>query len=375
MSWMAGCAGVMVALAAAAPPPPSHGSVRGLALGDFRAVSAASATDVWAVGETDSPVLRSLAARWSGTHWVRVPTPDFGTGDNVLFDVMTLSPSDAWAVGSYRTKPVNAGVARTLVLHWDGARWERVSSPNPGRADAGLAGISAVSASDIWAVGKSGSQELVEHWDGQHWAAVPSPHVSDGGALNDVSAVSASDIWAVGCSDFDPGGATSSNLMLHWNGHRWASAAVPTLGGNPPSSCLTGVSAQSGSNGWAVGNYSPQSSPVSKTLVLHWNGHRWAPVPTPAPGGSLESELNDVTAISPAIAWVAGDVFNGDNQSQATLIMQWNGSRWTRQASSSPGFSTLYGVSAVSGSAAWAVGYDGSGSLALHWNGTRWAPS
>lgn len=375
MGLLAGGAGVLITLAAAAPPP-SHDSVPTFALGEFRGVSAVSATDAWAVGDIGNGQLRTLAARWNGTRWVRVPTPSFGGGDNYLTDVITLSRSNAWAVGFYGTKANNAGVDNTLVLHWDGRRWERVASPSPARPSPGqmgdeLVGVSAVSASDIWAVGDAGFQELMEHWDGKRWAVVPVPHLSDGSALSDVSAVSASDIWAVGCGNLS--GQASFNLALHWNGHHWASVQVPTFG-NPPSSCLTSVSAQSASNAWAITSGS-LPTPLSKIMVLHWNGHRWAPVPTPAPVGDLESELNDVTAVSPASAWIVGDVFDGTTQNSVTLIMHWNGSRWTLQASPSFGFSVLYGVSALPGSAAWAVGYDDPGSLALRWNGSHWAPS
>ena len=43
-----------------------------------------------------------------------------------------------------------------------------------------------------------------------------------------------------------------------------------------------------------------------------------------------------------------------------TLILHWNGSAWSQVASPSPssfGYNFLYGVSAVSGGDAWAVGY------------------
>jgi hypothetical protein len=42
-----------------------------------------------------------------------------------------------------------------------------------------------------------------------------------------------------------------------------------------------------------------------------------------------------------------------------------------QQASPSPGFSTLYGVTGTSANAVWAAGY-GNESLVLRWNGSRW---
>ena len=65
-----------------------------------------------------------------------------------------------------------------------------------------LAGVAALSAGDVWAVGYyligSLEQTLVEHWDGTSWTIVSSPNVGTGNnQLNAVAAVSASDV--VGC--------------------------------------------------------------------------------------------------------------------------------------------------------------------------------
>ncbi len=74
-----------------------------------------------------------------------------------------------------------------------------------------LNGIAAVSATDVWAVGRYGDSNgdehtLIEHWNGSSWSAIPSPN--PGGqsqGLSSVAAVSASDVWAVG-SEYDPTG-------------------------------------------------------------------------------------------------------------------------------------------------------------------------
>src|SRR2546429_116361 len=58
--------------------------------------------------------------------------------------------------------------------------WSVVPSPN-GSSSSGLSGVAVVSASDIWAVGSSGSQRsgaqtLIEHWNGSSWSVVTSPN-------------------------------------------------------------------------------------------------------------------------------------------------------------------------------------------------------
>jgi len=77
--------------------------------------------------------------------------------------------------------------------------WKVVPSPNAGLA-LSLTGVTALSASDIWAVGYSHSssgveQTLTEHWNGTTWSLVPSP--TNPGAVS-------SDVWAVGFSSSDP---------------------------------------------------------------------------------------------------------------------------------------------------------------------------
>jgi hypothetical protein len=72
----------------------------------------------------------------------------------------------------------------TLSLHWNGATWSIVSSPNP-ETNPKLNAVTAISATDIWAVssqwsssGSSYAQTLVEQWNGSAWNVVPSPSVA-----------------------------------------------------------------------------------------------------------------------------------------------------------------------------------------------------
>jgi hypothetical protein len=93
-----------------------------------------------------------------------------------------------------------------------------------------LASVAAFSVSDAWAVGSSGASPdvgtLMLHWDGRTWSRITSPAVLDGvpGMVEDVTAVSATDAWAVGFT-----GPTRSDsaradkpLILHWDGARWS---------------------------------------------------------------------------------------------------------------------------------------------------------
>lgn len=65
-----------------------------------------------------------------------------------LAGVSAISRFNAWAVGSYSA----AGISHTLSLHWNGKTWTRV--PVPDFFDASLNAVSAVSPRDVWAVGE-----------------------------------------------------------------------------------------------------------------------------------------------------------------------------------------------------------------------------
>ena len=70
-------------------------------------------------------------------------------------------------------------------MHWDGTAWTITPSPAAGT----LTGITARSASDVWAVGyTTGPQTLTLHWDGTTWTTVPSPNVGSASQLTSVSA-------------------------------------------------------------------------------------------------------------------------------------------------------------------------------------------
>jgi hypothetical protein len=174
-------------------------------------VAAASSNDVWAVG---SQGIDTLAVHWNGSAWAVVPTPDVGPAASALQDVSAVSRSDVWAVGAVEEGFPYKG--KTLTEHWDGTRWSRVPSPNKTSADH-LAGVTALSAVDVWTVGSYWPDAwtvnaLTVHFNGARWAIVAAPPVS----LNDVSGVSSNDMWAV------------SSIIEHWDGVRWS--VVPGSG-------------------------------------------------------------------------------------------------------------------------------------------------
>src|SRR5205823_6918711 len=125
--------------------------------------------DVWAVGFDGNG---TLTEHWNGTKWQVVLTPKVGTKD-VLAGVTAISPGDIWAVG-YSYIHENGSDRQTLALHWDGNSWQIVPTPNVAVTANELRGVAAVSTADVWAVGMSDDsnpEALIEHWDGVEWTA------------------------------------------------------------------------------------------------------------------------------------------------------------------------------------------------------------
>src|SRR5437667_10446120 len=53
--------------------------------------------------------------------------------------------------------------------------WAVVSSPNVGPYTNELHGVTAISATNAWAVGIASSNTLIEHWNGTAWSVSSSP--------------------------------------------------------------------------------------------------------------------------------------------------------------------------------------------------------
>src|SRR5690349_1205044 len=95
-----------------------------------------------------------------------------------IASVSYRASDNIWAAGS---RSVDGAHQLTWVRHWDGAHWTSEHTPNPGRYESELHGITAISRNDVWTVGSMRNSadgpllQLVEHWDGQSWSVVPAP--------------------------------------------------------------------------------------------------------------------------------------------------------------------------------------------------------
>jgi hypothetical protein len=199
--------------------------------------------------------------------------------------------------------------------------------------------------------------------------AVPSPDVGEGpNQLTGVSAVSTTDAWAVGFHNSF--GDSGNTLVEHWDGTRWSVVPSPTPGRG---SRLFGVHAVSSNDVWAVGHTSVTEDTI-RMLTLHWDGSAWEVEPTPrfGPGSGLAA----VTAISSMDVWAVGSYADQDGDTRA-LAVHWDGTAWavvpTPRLRTT--FSSFSGVSATATDDVWAVGSqlkDQERTLVEHWDGISW---
>jgi hypothetical protein len=136
---------------------------------------------------------------------------------------------------------------------------------------------------------------------------------------------------------------------------------------------LYGVSAISVNDAWAVGGTSNgDCDPVTgKTLLLHWNGQRWTAVTSPKP---LVGQLYDISVVTANDIWVVG--YAGKcAPDPKTLIMHWNGKTWSRQTGVPTLSGWLYSVTATRNTI-WAAGeiitHKRGAGLIMHETGGHW---
>ena len=166
-------------------------------------------------------------------------------------------PDDAWAVGGTAT-------GETVALHWDGSSWHEITSPDPNFY---TSAVTALSPTDVW-IGEEAIRRLIEHWDGSHLTVVPCPPTDQYSELVDLSAVSSTDIWAVGERDDTE---HQHALTMHWEGVSWSQVKGPAAGHHK--TWLEGVAAVAGDDAWTVG-YHLIGDRSEYQVAGHWDGFR-----------------------------------------------------------------------------------------------------
>jgi hypothetical protein len=224
------------------PQPAGTGADDANALDSVRCISASTCLAVGAAGMITSPFgARNEVLRWNGRTWssLLVPSPGGNPrtgGFSELIGLACASATSCWAVGDYGHFLTQTFLSQTL--HWNGRRWSLVAVPEPGGTGNGanqvLFGVTCSSPANCWAVGDyvpSGGDTLATlnlavHWNGAAWSLVttPDPAGFDVGDFNDLVAVrctSAVNCWAVGQARSLKNGSLAGEA-LHWDGGIWS---------------------------------------------------------------------------------------------------------------------------------------------------------
>lgn len=322
-------------------------------------VSAASATDVWAVGayyRTASGPLATLGQHFDGTAWTAYPLPNVGVQQNVLLGVSMPvgGHGTAWAVGYYESGKF---VQNTLIEHFSGGTWSVVPSPNPSPAHNILYGVAAISDSNVWAVGAQQDSNdiwhtLTEHWNGSSWSVVQA--VDPGFSGNQFYAVwanASNDVYAVGQqagADFP-----NSALIEHWDGIAWRLVASP--GDRSATALPLGVTAK-GPALTVVGQQETDTVPYTTYVAAGAPGK--LDIQSTPNVANAENDLFGVVTGADGLTWAVGWVLDINSGIHAPLILRRMDDNWS--GVSNPSFPTLdsglESVAAVPGGGLWAVG-------------------
>ena len=263
------------------------------------------------------------------------------------------------------------GRAEALIMHWDGAAWKTVPSPNRllghNNAINTLQGVTAIAPNDVWAVGYSVSYDdpyrtLAMHWDGSRWRIVDTPNPGPSySALNDVTAVGPNDVWAVGGApildtSFNPIDSRTGGFTLHWDGRAWS--AVPGAPGRETSSTLAAAAAVSSSEVWAIGQFNP----------WRWNGFQWSSSPLGTQGG------HGIDAAGSSDVWTVSFASDyGDyGYNPRPYAYRWNGSAWEYTSARALGVGRFLDVAVRAPRDVIAVGNSVGSAFAARWNGSAW---
>jgi hypothetical protein len=294
-----------------------------------------------------------------------------GGGTTGYLNAIAGGPRSTWAAGWYRQSAINVPLFDRL----EGTSWRAVAGKLAGEYDS-IEGVSARTADDAWAVGafnrtgRTSWLSLTEHWNGARWVRVPSPNpgvtvtgksIMPDNVLYGVADVAPRDSWAVGEWDQPalPAGENTGAILLHFDGTSWRQVTAPDPLGLPRDYAFDAIAARSAHDIWIAGGY-PITLTTGKLLIEHYNGQRWSIVKAPSPG--LSASISSLSLGADGTVWAAGtyNVLNkaGSAIDDKTLILRWNGSTWRQVPSPDPsaGFSVLTGISASTSGGAWAVG-------------------
>lgn len=329
-------------------------------------------------------IFASIAPGANAATWSLQTTPNpAGANHSYLYGIgcEPSSTSLCMAVG----KSTTSGVDKVLAERWNGSSWALSSPESPlGSNGSTLNAVACSTTTWCMAAGSysttGGTFALAELWNGTAWTIEKTANAPEASAtvLNGISCANGtSACTAVGYAITK--GVTTA-VAERWNGTSWSMQSVPLPAG-ALSSEFESVGCRGSSFCMAVGQYT-SSSGERRSLSAIWNGSTWALKTVPEPAGATESVLLDVTCTGSVVICTAGGGYYNSSFLQETLIVRWNGTAWSLQASPNPigsGASVLQGVvcaNAESTSCSAVGDWVDEGqnvTLAEQWSGKTWS--
>lgn len=250
----------------------------------------------------------NFVEHWNGRSWRRIALPAALNYPRFLIALGASSATNLWTF----TSTAKAGV-------WNGHTWTVKALPTwvlrPTRVGEPFGQTSVFAPGNVWvfSIGAITQPTLAAHFVKGTWHRVSLP-----GAPVQVSSVASDDIWAL---------ATRKSIwiLMHWDGARWHTLALPDVRIPSGDSVGYGVVATGSRNVWLSRTIGGIGHTASAAL-LHWTGGGWHVSKAP-------SSLDQFSAMSSdgrGGLWMVG--LHGFSPSITWYLYHFARDRWTRRA-------------------------------------------
>lgn len=278
-------------------------------------------------------------AHWNyptGLAWTSVTS----AGNRDIQDISMLSYADGWAALGLNN---GGGGTTNVTLHWTGSSWT-AGPTTPVTTTWMTVFCNASNDCHMGGVSVGGFAALIEY-NGTSWTR----GATTGFANNNVNSLNCS--GSNFCEAVGTGTSNTTRMFYQWSGTTpWTAQNVNGLFN--ASFPFNGVFCSSSTDCWAVG---------ANATFARWTGS-WAALATGLPA----AKYNGVYCNNSSDCWAVGNINGGRD-----LIVHYNGTSWSRDASNPTPTVNLNHVSCKNANDCWAVGSTSSGGI-VHYDGTSW---
>lgn len=236
--------------------------------GYFSAVSAISASNVWAIGGCEG--CSSFAAHYNGSRWTWYSSPAKGADSGLA----ALGSTDVWV----------ADYAR--LLHRTGSTWKSYNTPGWN----GVWTVAGTASNSVWAAGLASVtlQPEVVHWNGSSWSAVKGLPLlklpANGEAIPESIAIGThKDVYVGGLIEYpvpQTGLHEYKPFALHEYRNQWTLLTIPSS--VPAGYGLSRLASDGAGGFWASAIESGAAGVTLPQKLVHYNGGKWTITSTPA---------------------------------------------------------------------------------------------